>query len=232
MKKRLKQTLAAVGVSALIAFGGGVMRRPPWARATTVILAIAVVLSTGTHAAAAADSASEDTVSSMVWTTDPSVIEPGMSAADASAAALEAAGVSMASVPAAPATWGGCGVTTDPLKIVRTFPLSKLLRCGNANYGYWHIYERHRANWESKAAGTYQNWRDVADIGMHAALSNSAKTTYRAANDTNCYSKRIYLVNVQTGQTVADTITRVVAGTRSNNVVTAFPSSGYCTGTE
>lgn len=67
---------------------------------------------------------------------------------------------------------------------------------------------------------------------MYAALSNSTVTRLRSSSDTTCFSKRIYLVDVRTGRIVGSTITRIVAGNRSNNVVTAFPSSGYCTGTE
>ncbi|WP_156371683.1 hypothetical protein [Microbacterium sp. Leaf203] len=120
----------------------------------------------------------------------------------------------------------------DPNKTVRSFPRSKILRCGNANFGYFHIKARHEGDWQAKAAGTNQNWRDIADIGIDAALRDPVITKPRDSNDTTCYSRKIFLVNTQNNQTVGETIVRVVAGNRSNNIVTAFPSSGYCTGQE
>jgi hypothetical protein len=193
----------------------------PVIKPASVVIAVALAVTAIATPAAAEKPGTEDALN-FVWTADPSVVRRGMTAAEATAAA----------VAPAPATWAGCGVYADPLKIVRTFPRSKVLRCGNTNYGYWHIYARHRSQGEAKAAGTYQNWRDIADIGMYAALSNSTVTKIRYSNDTTCFSKRIYLVDVRTGRTVGRTITRIVAGNRSNNVVTSFPSSGYCTGTE
>lgn len=178
-----------------------------------------------------AASSESSTSAQFAWTADPSTA----GVRSARAAALTASEPTMsaaASVLPAPATWAGCGVATDPQKIVRTFPRSKVLRCGNANYGYWHIYEKHRSQFEQLAAQTYQNWRDVADIGMYASINDSTVTRLRNSNDTTCLSKRIYLINLRTGKTATSTIIRTVTGNRSNNVITTFPSSGYCTGTE
>lgn len=162
----------------------------------------------------------------LVWTADPAVIEAGMSRQEAMVAAAAAP---------APQTWAGCGIGVDPNKVVRTYDRSKILRCGNANFGYFHIKAGHGSNpansndWMSKAAITGQNWRDVADIGMWAALSNPQVSYPKPANDTTCYSKLIYLVRLSDGKTVGNTYAQVVAGNRSNNVVTSYPATNQCT---
>lgn len=189
-----------------------------------VAVAVGVVASSGSLAAQAVGSnPSAPAQVQAIWTADPSP-------AGVAAAVQRASGSQVAAATAQ--TWAGCGVGVDPNKVVRTFPHSKVLRCGNANFGYFHIFAQHKSQFEQKAALTGQNWRDVADIGMNASLSDSTVTKFRDANDTTCYSKQIYLVNLQNNQTVDTTIVRTVTGNRSNNVVTAFPSSGYCTGSE
>ena len=194
---------------------------------TAIAVGLGLLMWTGVSTANAATSDPVDSQPQFVWTADPSPL--GVADAVKRSAGSSAAA---AAVAAAPKTWAGCGVTADPNKVVRTFPLAKVLRCGNSNYGYWHIFAQHKSQFEQKAAGTYQNWRDIADIGMYASISNSTTTKYRASNDTTCYSRKIYLVNLQNNQTVGSTIVRTVTGNRSNNVITAFPSSGYCTGSE
>lgn len=100
----------------------------PAIKPAIVVFAVALAVGSVATPAAAEKPGSEDAVN-LVWTADPSVVPRGMTVAEATAAA----------VAPAPATWAGCGVYTDPLKIVRTFPGSKVLRCGNTNYGYWHL---------------------------------------------------------------------------------------------
>lgn len=175
----------------------------------------------------ASESASQSSGSQFAWTADTS--PDGLKAA---AHRKTASGQARTQSTAQAQTWAGCGVWADPSKVVRTFGNSKVLRCGNKNFGYWHIYNNHRSEFEQKAVLTNQNWREVADIGMGASISNSVVTKYRPSNDTTCYSRKIFLVNLQSRQTVGSVIVRTVVGNRSNNVVTAFPSNGYCTGTE
>lgn len=191
--------------------------------------AIAAPLPTPTsdaHTSVASKTTSQSSGSQFVWTADTS--PAGLKAAAQRADSGQARAASAAQAQ----TWAGCGVWADQNKVVRTFGNSKVLRCGNVNYGYWHIYNNHRSEFDQKAALTNQNWREVADIGMSASISNSEVTKPRSSNDTTCYSRKIFLVNLQSHQTVGSVIVRTVVGNRSNNVVTAFPSSGYCTGSE
>ena len=204
------------------------MKRALPTRLAAFTIAIGFSMSLGSPTATAATPAPVAPRDEVIWTTDPGLIDAGMSRSAAIAATTEAAAV----VAQPPAAWAGCGVNVDANKVVRTFPQAKVLKCGNANWGYFHIKARHAADWEAKAALTGQNWRDVADIGMYGALNTPEVTTLRSSNDTTCYSKKIYLVRLSDKKTVGTTIARVVAGNRSNNVVTSFPSSGHCTGTE
>ncbi|MDQ1217465.1 hypothetical protein [Microbacterium arborescens] len=179
---------------------------------------------TTAHATTAEPSpeAPPEAASELIWTADPS--PAGVEAAQARSEAFSAA--------ADPVTWAGCGVGVDPQKVVRSFPQGKILRCGNANFGYFHIKAGHQGDWESKSALTGQNWRDVADIGINGALASPEVVKDRPSNDSKCYSRKIYLVNTQNNQTVGTTIVRFAAGVRSNNIITAFPATGHCTGNE
>lgn len=200
------------------------MLRTTVKRSLTAVIAIgvAVVLSSG-GAAANAATTPDSSASELVWTTDNSPTGVAAAAAQARSANASAQAV----------TWASCGVNVDPNKVVRTFPNSTILRCGNSNFGYFHIKANHVTNqFDTLAAQTGQNWRDVADIGIEKAISNPAVVTTRPSNDTNCFSAVIYLVNVNNGQTVGTKIVRTVAGIRSNNITTAFPSDGHCTGNE
>lgn len=133
--------------------------------------------------------------------------------------------------PAPP--WGACGNSTDPQKLVRLFVKNRtidfVLRCGgplhssNPTWGYRHILQRHRTDFERLAAGTYQNWRDVADKGMAANTSDPDRTT-NAGGGKTCYSRVIYLVNRRTNQVVRTAIIRMIVG-NDNNIITSYPGT-------
>lgn len=133
-----------------------------------------------------------------------------------------------AAVTPAAELWLGCGVADDANKIIRTFPQSKTLRCGNDSFGYRHIVASHLSDWEALTFMTNQHWRDVADEAIEAALLLPEVVTENPGNDTECYSRTIFLYNLNTGEQVGSTIVRVVAGVRSQNVVTAFPPGSHC----
>lgn len=105
-------------------------------------------------------------------------------------------------------------------------------RCGNRNYGHRHIFDNHHSEFAQKRHSLTSDRREVTDIGMTASINNSVVTKHRLSDDSTCYSRKLFLVNLQSQQTVGSVIVRTVVGNRSNNVVTAFPSSGYCTGSE
>lgn len=107
------------------------------------------------------------------------------------------------------------------------------LRCGgpklseNPTWGYRHLL-KHSDQWSDKSALTQQNWRDVADYGIQWALKDPDKVTYRAENETFCFSRIIYLINKKTGRTVGHTYPNVSVSAGNKNVITAYPAGSQC----
>lgn len=133
--------------------------------------------------------------------------------------------------------WGACGVSTNPGKLVRLFVKNRVtdyvLRCGGPKYsssprwGYRHILWRHRDDFERLAVGTYQNWRDVADLAMRSNTSDPDVTRHRARTGKTCFSRLIYLVNTRTNQVVRTAVVRMVVSSK-NNIITSYPGA-HCT---
>ncbi|HEX4865298.1 MAG TPA: hypothetical protein VFV02_14600 [Acidimicrobiales bacterium] len=136
--------------------------------------------------------------------------------------------------------WGACGLRTDPNKVVRTFDGTDrrqwVLRCGGPKFsrepgwGYRHILWRHRGDFERMAAGTGQNWRDVADLAM-AHIATDPDKWGDAGDGKSCRSRVIFLVNKRTGQVVRQQIVKQISvykGGRSSDIITAYPSSSQC----
>jgi hypothetical protein len=127
---------------------------------------------------------------------------------------------------------------------VRTFPRVKTspgigyiaggtanLACGSASWGYRHILQRHLAEWQSNAAIAGNNWRDLADLAISAALIDPDVTAYSQRNDTFCYSRLIYLADNRTGKVVGEKTPNVIVASRTKNIITAYPSNTQCDGT-
>ena len=133
-------------------------------------------------------------------------------------------------VSAAPraAVWAACGWRDKSDKLVRLFQRDRrrdfALRCGDAAWGYRHIKDRHMGHFERMAAGTYQNWRDVADLSL-ASNSSDPDVTKAVGGNQTCRSRVIVLVNVRTGQTVREQIVRMYTDNANSNIRSAFPSS-------
>ncbi|MEV5827741.1 hypothetical protein AB0L25_19435 [Spirillospora sp. NPDC052242] len=148
--------------------------------------------------------------------------------------ASPASAVSRVQVPAAP-PWGACGRNTDPQKLVRLFTKNRVvdfaLRCGGPKYsssptwGYRHILWRHRGDFERMAAGTYQNWRDIADLAMSSNTSDPDRS--RHSGGKSCYSRLLYLRNIRTNQVVRKQIFKMVVGS-NNNIITSYPAGTHC----
>jgi hypothetical protein len=169
------------------------------------------------------------------------VIKPGGSAPSAEVSRALAAQAN--SIPGATA-WGACGATTSHQKVARTFDQrskatgggytipygNTYLRCGDSDWGYRHVFDRHMQDWKNKAALVNNNWRDTADFGIAWALYDPDKTLYRASNDTFCYSRLIHLVNKKTGREVGHYYANVAVSRIYHNVITAYPKGKQCSG--
>lgn len=127
--------------------------------------------------------------------------------------------------------WGACGRSTAESKEVTKYFVNArtyyYLRCGNAGYGYRHILDRHRTDFERLAAGTYQNWRDVADLAMDS-ISRDPDAAKPAGNGKACLSRVIFLRNLRTNQAVRQQIIRMFVRLSDNAIITTYPHSSQC----
>jgi hypothetical protein len=148
--------------------------------------------------------------------------EAGRRTAAHSAAAPAATGIAHAA-----AVWAACGWRDKDDKLVRLFQRDHrrdfALRCGNADRGYRHIRDRHMGDFERMAAGTFQNWRDVADLSL-AANSSDPDVIRPAGGNQTCRSRVIFLINVRNGQTVRQQIVRMFTDNGTSEIRSAFPS--------
>lgn len=87
------------------------------------------------------------------------------------------------------------------------------------------ILWRHRADFERMAAGTYQNWRDVADLAMSYNTSDPDRFSYGGGK--SCYSRLLYLRNIRTGQIVRQQIFKMIVSSQ-NNIITSYPTGTHC----
>ena len=151
-------------------------------------------------------------------------------------AVLVGLGLGLLPSTAAAAPWGACGLSTDPAKLVREFPVkpgvSFVLRCGGPKYsptpgdGYRHILWRHRGDFERIASGTYQNWRDVADLSLASIASDPDIAA--PSRGSMCYSRVIFLLNLRTNQVVRQQIVKMIVAPETGNVITAYPADRHC----
>lgn len=132
------------------------------------------------------------------------------------------------------AVWGACGLFSRPGKVVRVFRGSWrtfTLRCGpwfttKPRWGYRHIKYRHLADFQRRAAGTFQNWRDIADLSMAKNAADPDVTVFQR-NGNTCRSSKVYLYNLRTGALAKVRIFHMV--TKSNgDIKTAYPARRHC----
>lgn len=148
--------------------------------------------------------------------------------------------VLMESKPASAEVWAACGFRDKESKVVRAFSRKKFsvplrsisggtsnLTCGNANYGYRHIKDRHLEDWESKAWLASMNWRDLADLGIESALSDPDKMSEMAGNKL-CYSREIFFYDKRSGRILGSTYAKVIIRLYDMDIITAYPSRSQC----
>lgn len=77
------------------------------------------------------------------------------------------------------------------------------------------------------AFGTYQNWRDVADLSMEI-IAKDPDVTVPTMRDTTCYSRVIFLANLRTNQVVRQKIVKMIVVSGTGDIVTAYPTDRHC----
>jgi hypothetical protein len=149
------------------------------------------------------------------------------------AAAIGSAGavVAPASAHADAPPWGACGRSTDNTKVVRVFPvnhrLNFTLRCGNEVWGYRHLLVRHKDDYERMAIGTFQNWRDIADLTLET-ISRDPDVALPARDGKACYSRVMFFYNVRTNQLVQQRIFRMIVIVATGDILTLTPHDKQC----
>jgi hypothetical protein len=140
--------------------------------------------------------------------------------------------------------WAACPVQDREAardKVVRQFPRAvgnaagrtmpagmTNLTCGDERYGYYHIVGNHGEEWKYRGAQSSENWRDVADYAIQEALANPQVVTYRADNDTFCYSREIFLWNKVRGIRVDVFQPNVVVSAQHQHIITVIPTNKPC----
>ena len=102
------------------------------------------------------------------------------------------------------------------------------LLCGNNGYGYYHIMARHYVEWTQKGVKSNENWREVTDYSVAEVLRSPTRVTFRANNNTFCYSREVSLVDKVRGIVVDVMHPNVVVRARDGAVITAIPTRTPC----
>ncbi|GAA4514535.1 MULTISPECIES: hypothetical protein [Nonomuraea] len=129
--------------------------------------------------------------------------------------------------------WQACGAKAPNGKLVRTFTRkefrpaprgtrSKLL-CGSAKWGYRHIKDRHRDDWQAVANYLGQDWRSFADWAIEQTLkAPDSAPAYRQNNDTYAYRTPIQIRD-EKNKVRARYRPVVVIAAKTKNIITAYP---------
>jgi len=126
--------------------------------------------------------------------------------------------------PLGPApTWGACGLSDSPNKVVAKFPGGVRLTCGTESFGYRHILKRHRMDFTAKASPTNMNWRDLVHWAIHYNMVDPDKVI-RQNSYTTCRNRDLYLKNLSGGAYIPSTF-RIAYNHNTLDVITAFPGS-------
>lgn len=130
-------------------------------------------------------------------------------------------------------TWGACSYLSDATKTVAYYKLrgttSIRLTCGTSGYGYRHIQAKHASQFETVAFGTqFQgNWRYMADFAIGQVLSSPSTSVYQGSNK-YCYSRKLPIVDLRTGEVTKHQIFKVVVDIYGRKIITAYPSRSHC----
>lgn len=86
---------------------------------------------------------------------------------------------------------------------------------------------KHEKDFEGTAFGTFQNWRDVADLAMET-IAFDPDATFPANGDQTCRSRVLFLKNLQTNQVVRQGIFVMYTQNGANRINTVFPRNFQC----
>lgn len=140
-----------------------------------------------------------------------------------------------------PQVWGGCPLDEgkEVGKTVRTWQARPLgppenqldagevrLVCGNNDFGFRHIANKHGTEWESLALLENRNWRDVVDMAITKNLTDPDQHSAQE-NGKWCGSSEIYFTDKVKG-TILKVLRSITIVSDKREVVTTFPNPDGC----
>jgi hypothetical protein len=85
---------------------------------------------------------------------------------------------------------------------------------------------RHRADFERLAVGTYQNWRDIADLAMDS-IARDPDSLKVVEDGKVCHSRLINMYNIRTNQLVRTQVVRMITNT-ARDIISVYPDARQC----
>lgn len=120
--------------------------------------------------------------------------------------------------------WGACGVFTSETKMVYDFG-SIELRCGNASWGYRHIKDGHRNQFQGLARAGGLNWSDL----VHWAIYYNVRDPDHVIVDGGdvCRDRLLYLHD-RNGRLIWTQRFKMIYSANNGRVITVYPSKSIC----
>ncbi|WP_328387392.1 hypothetical protein [Nocardia sp. NBC_00416] len=120
-----------------------------------------------------------------------------------------------------------CGMS-DERKPIGTYDVQggrrAFMVCGNREYGFEHIKGRHMNDWSNKALITGDQWMDLMDYSIEAALRHPEATSSRDGK--TCYARQIWMYDKRNGQTTDNYFwNNVIVKDSNGDIITAYPTS-------
>lgn len=120
-----------------------------------------------------------------------------------------------------------CGMS-DERKSIGTYDVQggrrAFMVCGNREYGFEHIKGRHMNDWSNKALITGDQWMNLMDYSIEAALRHPEATSNRDGK--TCYARKIWMYDKRNGETTGNYFwNNVVVKDSNGDIITAYPTS-------
>ncbi|WP_327150145.1 hypothetical protein [Nocardia sp. NBC_01329] len=120
-----------------------------------------------------------------------------------------------------------CGMS-DERKSIGTYDVHggrrAFMVCGNREYGFEHIKGRHLDDWSNKALITGDQWMNLMDYSIEAALRHPEATSNRDGK--TCYARKIWMYDKRNGESTGNYFwNNVIVKDSNGDIITAYPTS-------
>lgn len=120
--------------------------------------------------------------------------------------------------------WRACGVFTSETKMVYDFG-SYELKCGNASWGYRHIKEEHRNQFQGLARAGGLNWSDLVHWAIHYNVKDPDRIIVEQGD--GCRDRLLYLYD-RNGRKVWEQRFKLIYSVNDGRIITVYPSRAIC----